>query len=155
MTSFWDLRINNIGTFKGEHHFKLKSGLNIIGSPNATGKTSIINSLRLLVNSHNSSFLNRILNNSSLIGGVSLKNKEHNFFVNLSRTEDKVIVNGNNPFVQSDQIDEIAFLSAENPFFIAVEREASQQKIKEWLFNITDLEYYEKAFIINAKNKST
>ena len=53
----WNLKINNIGGFRGHHEFIIKNGLNWILGDNATGKTSIINSFKLL----NKINLNKIL----------------------------------------------------------------------------------------------
>ena len=43
----WNLKVSNIGGLRGEHTYTFDEGLNIINAPNATGKSSAINSLRL------------------------------------------------------------------------------------------------------------
>ena len=48
--SDWKLLIENIGGFKEPQEFLLKEGLNLVLGDNATGKTSLINALKLLNN---------------------------------------------------------------------------------------------------------
>ena len=46
--SNWILKINNIGGFRDRKEFILKEGLNLVIGDNATGKTTLVNSLKLL-----------------------------------------------------------------------------------------------------------
>jgi len=149
VTKNWELSITNIGVFKGKHEFNLKTGLNILGAPNASGKTSLINSIRLLSTPIESD-LGLYLNSSSLTGDILLKNNK-TYQLSLIRGENATQIVKEKLLSKKPVIDEIAFLTNDNPFIKSVEEGSDLNIIYEWLKKITDLEYYEKAFSIVSK----
>jgi len=150
MKEIWDLTITNIGVFKGKHKFRLKSGLNILGAPNASGKSSLINSIRLLSSPKEENEIGVFLNSSSMSGEISLNNDD-SYLLNLIRGENIVKINKKKLISKEQVIDEIAFLTNDNPFIKSIEEGSDLEIIYEWLKKITDLEYYEKAFTIVSK----
>ncbi|MHA1844230.1 MAG: hypothetical protein ACTSWE_08215 [Promethearchaeota archaeon] len=122
-----------------------------MASPNATGKSSFIKALRLLTFSGDEFVLESLLNSSSLNGSITLKSKEI-YHVSLKRFENKVLVDSNSKFLLRDpRIGEIAFLTNDNPFMQNIEKGINIDIINSWLSEITDLQYYKKAFSINSK----
>jgi len=146
----WELTISNIGVFKGVHNFRLKSGLNILGAPNASGKTSLINSIRLLSSPRNELDIGVYLNSSSMNGEIRLK-YDNDYFLSISRGENKIKILDQKLLSNNSVIDEIAFLSNDNTFIQSIEKGMDLDIVYEWLKKITDLEYYEKAFTIVSK----
>lgn len=147
MSKNWELTISNIGGFRGNYNFILKPGLNILGAPNATGKTSFINAIRLLATEKDENELNIFLNSSCMNGEISLKNEDE-YFIKLSRGESKIKILDRKLIATGTKIDEIAFLTNDNPFISSIEKGLDLEVIYDWLKNITDLEYYDKAFSI-------
>lgn len=150
MKENWELTISNIGVFKGVHNFRLKSGLNILGAPNASGKTSLINSIRLLSSPRNELDIGVYLNSSSMNGEIRLK-YDNDYFLSISRGENKIKILDQKLLSNNSVIDEIAFLSNDNTFIQSIEKGMDLDIVYEWLKKITDLEYYEKAFTIVSK----
>ena len=70
----WKFELRNIGGLTEKNEFDILSGLNIIEAPNATGKSSITNALRLLCaeglkKDEQNNFLRVVLNENSSRAG--------------------------------------------------------------------------------------
>ena len=73
MDGFWNLEIENIGIFKNFQKLEFKEGVNWIIGENASGKTTIINCMKLLNILNTEENLN-FLNDKGKNGKVELKN---------------------------------------------------------------------------------
>jgi predicted ATP-dependent endonuclease of OLD family len=162
--SSWVLKIRNFGGFKDLHEFELKKGLNWIIGENATGKTSIINSIKLLNKFvQNSDEVKEKINgqdhidylhDKTKIGKIELINESLNYFRMIKSPASKITSYLN----EKSQIDEskeenliakdpnlikFSFIDKDNRLMEAIEYSGSISQIKEEIVRISKIQYFE------------
>lgn len=139
----WKLRVENIGGLLGTHEFIFKDGINIINAPNASGKTSLLNALRLISAGEDWSDeeVGAILNRYKDQGYVKLEN-EVVHEVTLIRSNERVSFLTQDIRYSDKRTRDLVFLMPENILMSAI-READINKIERWFKRITNIEYYE------------
>lgn len=139
----WNLKINNIGGLQGEHNYTFGEGLNIVNAPNATGKSSAINALRLAMGGGQTGDVVQYINDSSEYAEVSLEDGETHR-ISLSRSGDTAEVLSRETPYDNMEVDDLAFLTEDSTLHDAVV-EGDEEQVGSWMSNITDIEYYEIA----------
>ena len=139
----WNLKINNIGGLRGEHNYTFNKGLNIVNAPNATGKSSAINALRLALGGGQVENVVQYINDSSEYAEITLEDgKTHR--ISLSRSGDSAeILSSETPY-ENKEVEDLAFLTEDSTLHEAVV-EGDEDQVGSWMSNITDIEYYEIA----------
>jgi len=145
----WVLTLTNIGGFVNEHQFILKEGCNKIFAPNATGKSSLIQAIKLLTPTKR--IPRNALNSNSFDGSVKLQNSEGTFQIKLIRSSEGAIIPKNAQYLTTDEhADNLAFLTSDHVLISGAD-EHDEVLVKEWIHQITNLKYYEKAYSICSK----
>lgn len=139
----WNLKVSNIGGLRGEHTYTFDEGLNIINAPNATGKSSAINSLRLALGGGKIDNIVQYINDSSEYAEVTLEDGQTHR-ISLSRSGDSAeILSSETPY-ENKEVEDLAFLTEDSTLNEAVV-EGDGEQVGSWMSNITDIEYYEVA----------
>jgi len=154
----WNLLINNISGIKGEKEFKLTGGLNLIYGLNATGKTTIINSLKLLNNielfyqdkrfpEDYRDFLHR----GESKGKIELRNGESKYYIKLETGFSK-----DNPtklyslkvnaslISQNPDVTSFSFVDKDNQLMKSIEYNGNISILTDQIIKISKIKYYEK-----------
>jgi len=161
----WNLSINNIGGFANSRDFELTEGLNIIIGDNATGKTTLFNSLKLLnaVNSsqekENEVFNYKdFLHNKTKSGRIILSNQDKSYeisikspivkitsFIESSSTDDSKIltVKKKKLISKNPNILKFAYLDKQNKLMESIEYSGSLEDIKNEIINLSKIKFYE------------
>jgi len=139
----WNLKVNNIGGLRGEYSYGFDDGINIINAPNATGKSSAINALRLVLGGGQMDNLAQYINDSSEYAEVVLEDGETHR-ISLSRSGDEAEILSREAPYENEQVEDLVFLTEDAPIHQAVV-EGDEEMLGRWLSNITDIEYYEIA----------
>lgn len=160
----WILKINNIGCFKDHQEFTLNDGLNWIIGDNASGKTSIVKSLKLLNNLNlkvepndedNDIITYRdFLHTKTLPGSVILKNKDVRYNKNISSPVVKItsFIEGKTPklriresnIISSDSdLIKFAFIDKSNNLMESIEYSGTIEVIMNEIVQISKIKYYE------------
>lgn len=138
--SNWKLDVKSIGGFRGHKEFTLKSGLNLVQAPNATGKTSLLKSMRMLTNVAEEDLI-QYLNDYEESGKVTLEN-DVKYSVSVTRTKDGVKYLKKENIVDDSNINDIVFVMENNPLIDYVEK-GSEKSIETWFRKITDVDRIE------------
>lgn len=138
--SDWKLDVKSIGGFRGHKEFSLKSGLNLVQAPNATGKTSLLKAMRMLTNVPEEELI-QYLNDYEESGKVTLKN-DVKYSVSVSRTKDGVKYLKKENIVDDSNINDIVFVMENNPLIDYVEK-GNEESIEKWFRKITDVDRIE------------
>lgn len=138
--SNWKLDIKSIGGFRGHKEFTLKSGLNLVQAPNATGKTSLLKSMRMLTNVAEEDLI-QYLNDYEESGKVTLEN-DVKYSVSVTRTKEGVKYLKKENIVDDSNINDIVFVMETNPLIDYVEK-GSEENIENWFRKITDVDRIE------------
>jgi len=163
--SDWKLIIENIGGFKEPQEFLLKEGLNLILGDNATGKTSIINALKLLNNlnlkevaradtSDNSLTFKDFLHNKTKSGLVQLINHQSTYQINITSPVVDItsFIDGESPTTKSlrkkllsvdPNIINFTFLDKNNKIMESVEYSGNIELITNEIIKISNIKNYE------------
>lgn len=88
------VEIENIGVFRGKHVFELSEGVNIVYAPNASGKTSLVNALKLVLVPLPPREAARVLNDYESSGVVRISFGAKFFEITIKRTAKGVEVSG-------------------------------------------------------------
>ncbi len=160
----WILKINNIGCFKDHQEFILNEGLNWIIGDNASGKTSIVKSLKLLNNLNlkvesndedNDIITYRdFLHTKTLPGSVILKNKDIRYNKNISSPVVKItsFIEGKTPklriresnIISSDpNLIKFTFIDKSNNLMESIEYSGTIKVIMNEIVQISNIKYYE------------
>jgi len=138
--SNWKLDIKSIGGFRGHKEFSLKSGLNLVQAPNATGKTSLLKAMRMLTNVPEEELI-QYLNDYEESGKVSLEN-DVKYSVSVSRTKEGVKYLKKENIIDDSNINDIVFVMENNPLIDYVEK-GNEESIETWFRKITDVDRIE------------
>ena len=163
--SDWKLLIENIGGFKEPQEFLLKEGLNLILGDNATGKTSIINALKLLNNlnlkeaaradtSDNSLTFKDFLHNKTKSGLVQLINSHSTYQINITSPVVNItsFIDGVSPTAKSikkkllsidPNIINFTFLDKNNKIMESIEYSGNVELITDEIIKISNIKNYE------------
>lgn len=163
--SNWILRINNIGGFKGTQEFLIEEGLNLVVGDNATGKTSLINSLKLLnkININevikddqkgNKLIYEDFLHNKTKSGSVKLTNEHIVYEINITSPVIKItsFLDGSSPSTKSKKrnlisndpnVIKFAYLDKKNKLMESIEYSGTIDLIKEEIIKISNIKNYE------------
>lgn len=140
--STWKLKVENVGGLEGSHNFEFEEGLNVIHAPNASGKTSLLNALRLVIPREDDNLDNRVTDGKSR-AEITLENGlTHQ--VTLNRSKDGVSYGTKKIQFDDPKVRDLAFLMEDSPLMEAI-REANPDGIAEWFRSVTDIQYYEQA----------
>ncbi len=147
----WELTLENIGCFVGKHSFRFKSGTNIVTGPNASGKTSLLHAFQLLLPKESNDIAPYYLNSSCMTGMVQLRNGDEGYSAELTRTSNgSVRVRKKKLLTNNDQVNHLVFLSDNHQLMDAVIK-GDVNILKNWFVQITELNYFEKAYAICSK----
>jgi len=163
--SNWTLRINNVGGFKGTQEFLIEEGLNLVVGDNATGKTTLINSLKLLNNINvnevikddqkgNKLIYEDFLHNKTKSGSVKLTNEHITFEINITSPVIKItsFLDGSSPSTKSKKrnlisndpnVIKFAYIDKNNKLMESIEYSGSIDLIKEEIIKISNIKNYE------------
>ena len=139
----WNLKISNIGGLRGEHNYTFNEGLNIVNAPNAMGKSSAINALRLALGGGQIENVVQYINDSSEYAEVTLEDGETHR-ISLSRSGDTAEILSRETPYENMEVEDLAFLTEDSTLHEAVV-EGDEEQVGSWMSNITDIEYYEIA----------
>jgi len=163
--SNWTLRINNIGGFKGTQEFLIEQGLNLVVGDNATGKTTFINSLKLLNNINvnevikddqkgNKLIYEDFLHNKTKSGSVKLTNEHIIYEINITSPVIKItsFLDGSSPSTKSKKrnlisndpnVIKFAYIDKNNKLMESIEYSGKIDLIKEEIIKISNIKNYE------------
>ncbi len=163
--SNWTLRINNIGGFKGTQEFLIEEGLNLVVGDNATGKTTLINSLKLLNNINvnevikddqkgNKLIYEDFLHNKTKSGSVKLTNEHITYEINITSPVIKItsFLDGSSPPIKSKKrtlisndpnVIKFAYIDKNNKLMESIEYSGTIDLIKEEIIKISNIKNYE------------
>lgn len=163
--SNWALRINNIGGFKGTQEFLIEEGLNLIVGDNATGKTTFINSLKLLNNINlnevikddkkgNKLIYEDFLHNKTKSGSVKLTNEHITYEINITSPVIKItsFLDGSSPLTKSKKrnlisndpnVIKFAYIDKNNKLMESIEYSGTIDLIKEEIIKTSNIKNYE------------
>ncbi|OLS27983.1 MAG: Smc-like protein Sph1 [Candidatus Heimdallarchaeota archaeon LC_3] len=142
----WKFELNNIGGLNEKNEYEILSGLNIIEAPNATGKSSITNAIRLLCaeglnKNERDNFLRIALNENSARGEVNLISKGLKYQTILTRTPSGSITIKSSDFPwESNKAFEVAFCVPDSELVQIIN--SNGKGLKNWFTKISDVEYY-------------
>jgi len=159
----WKLSIKDIGGFKDSNEFILKDGINLIVGDNATGKTSIVNAIKLLNNlslkeeskeSKNGNFTYQdFLNDKTKNGIIELSNEHVNHHLFLTSPVGKITsyLDGNTPLKRSDKsfitndpnVVKFTFLDKNNNLMESIEYSGTIELIKDEIIKLSNIDNYE------------
>ena len=161
----WTLRINNIGGFKGTREFLIEEGLNLVVGDNATGKTTFINSLKLLNNINvnevikddqkgNKLIYEDSLHNKTKSGSVKLTNEHITYEINITSPVIKItsFLDGSSPPTKSKKrnlisndpsVIKFAYIDKNNKLMESIEYSGTINLIKEEIIKISNIKNYE------------
>jgi DNA repair exonuclease SbcCD ATPase subunit len=163
--SNWTLRINNIGGFKGTQEFLMEEGLNLVVGDNATGKTTLINSLKLLNNINvnevikddqkgNILIYEDFLHNKTKSGSVKLTNEHITYEINITSPVIKItsFLDGSSPSTKSKKrilisndpnVIKFAYIDKNNKLMESIEYSGTIDLIKEEIIKISNIKNYQ------------
>ena len=142
-----ELELENVGAYLGKHKFTFKKGINIVKAPNATGKTSLIKGLELLVLSkkglkgkgHYMNFYVGV-DEQAL---VKLKNESGEFERKFRRVGNDLFDTDGDPMViEGDIIDAVCFAVPENE---VIKKFISKEPIDPYIERFAGIRYYKDA----------
>ncbi|MHA1248527.1 MAG: hypothetical protein ACTSRP_00910 [Candidatus Helarchaeota archaeon] len=157
--NMWDLILENICGYRGINRFRLVEGLNWVIGKNASGKTSLVNGLKLL-NKIKYDNLNQYLYSGAMIGTVELNNSSERYYSKIQRTieNNKLVirkVKDDCKEFQSNYVDlSFSFIDNTNEFMKSVEYDGSLELIMNKLFELSSINYYEEMLFLFEKLKN-
>lgn len=155
----WKLNLENIGGFKGLKEFTFKRGINLIVGDNATGKSSIINSLKLL----NKLFITEEFNDTATYRDfindrtkhayITLNNESRQFHLYLPSPVGKITsylgdkrpqTKSKNIFISEDpNTVKFSFIDKSNKLMESIEYSGTIELIKEEIIRLSNINNYE------------
>jgi len=143
------LKLINFRNFKGEREFFFKKGVNLVEAPNSSGKTSLIEALRIFISDVDldKNLINKEGEKSTLV----LKSND-NYKLELLKDEEtgeNIRILNKSP-VKNDFIEELSFIT-ENHSIMQAALNKNFDIIKNWLIMLTDFPYYQKLYEITVK----
>ncbi|MHA1284556.1 MAG: AAA family ATPase [Promethearchaeota archaeon] len=168
----WVLEIENIGGFENKKEFLFKKGLNLIVGDNATGKTTIVNALKLLNNlkkesnqekgiNDNENIYRDFLHNKTKFGKVRLKNEleEYQFSISSPIVEITSFLDGESPKLKlkkpnflskNPKVVRFAFIDKNNKLMEEIEYSGNIGPLMEEIARISNVRNY-KLLIKHSK----
>ncbi len=159
----WKLIVENISGIRDKREFILKDGINLIIGDNATGKTSLVNAIKLL-NNLNLKESSKNLRNSDLTYQDFLNNKTRNaeiklinehieYHLKVSSPAGKITsyLEGNSPLTKNDKkfitddpkVAKFAFIDKNNNLMESIEYTGTIEKIKDEILKLSNIDSYE------------
>lgn len=159
------LKINNISGFRNQAQFNLQNGLNLVIGDNTAGKTSFINSIKVLNKlpvpegvENPSKVYHRYLNDKTDNGSVFLKNTDYSFynkivnpvkkitdFMKTNNTEDKKPLEKPIQRISEDpRIVPFTFIDTENRIMEEIEYSGNIELLKQKIMEISNVTDYEE-----------
>ena len=139
------IELKNIGGLRGEHSFSFKKALNILSSPNASGKSSLLKALFLIMANENipPNILKDILTERELEGFVRMSFNNQEFEVQLQQRKDSVDISFHNvdDSVFSPQTLHLGFLQRNTDIYDGIYYN-EPLTIKNWFSNMTEVHKY-------------
>ncbi|MFX1568101.1 MAG: ATP-binding protein [Promethearchaeota archaeon] len=140
-----ELICENIGGLLGKFSFNFKKGINILNAPNSSGKSSIINAIKLSCEGDwENENLIPYLNDKTNYGTVELKFNEFRQKVSITRDKQEVRFLSKELDYKDKRTKNLSFLMKDSPLNLAISK-ADEREIERWFYDITDLDYYEIA----------
>lgn len=137
------LMLKNIGVFRGERHFEFSKGLNILYAPNASGKTSLITALKLvLVEQLAREEMAKALNDYEEHGLVRLIINNMEYSVKLTRQPNGNVEASGKRYTENDMVRKVAFIDMNNELVNAIYA-GDQERVKSILKEVTGITYIE------------
>lgn len=161
--SNWKLVVDNIGGFKGENEFILKDGINLIVGDNATGKTTLINAIKLLnsLNLKQASKDNRngdltyqdFLNIKTRNAKIELSNGDTKYHLYISSPAEKItsFLDAETPLIKNDRklitddpnVIKFTFLDKANNLMESIEYSGTVEQIKDEILKLSNIDNHE------------
>lgn len=143
------LELKNFRNFEGNYSFSFKKGLNLINAPNSSGKTSLINALELFIS--DDPLKENMINKDSEKSTIKLEAGE-SLQIDLVFDEEtgqiKKLQTSTSDI--NGKIHDLCFIT-ENHHIMKAALDKDFQIIKNWLINLTDFPYFQKAYEITIK----
>jgi len=142
----WKFELKNIGGLSEKNEFDILSGLNIIEAPNAMGKSSVTNAIRLLcaeglAKSERDNFLRIALNENATRGEVNLYSKGLKYQTILTRTPSgSITIRSSDLPWESKKAFEVAFCVPDSELVQIIN--SNGKGLKNWFTKLSDVEYY-------------
>jgi len=146
------VELQNIGGLRGKHSFSFKEGLNMIKSPNATGKTSLLNALFLLIGNEQipKSELEDYLTDNEVAGYVQLlDSKGKKSEIRLTRDISKGVNLTKidiNPDLKSDLAYFVIFLRDKSKLNQGIQM-ADDIMIENWFLEMTKVNIFHSVWV--------
>lgn len=146
--------LKNIGGLQGEHSFTFKKNLNILSSPNATGKSSLLKGIYLLMVNENipSELLNDILTERELEGYVRVNYNDKQYEVQLQRKKNSIEISYFNVSKEifPSQTLHLGLLIRNSELYEGISND-DPLIIKNWFSNMTEVHKFELFFEISQR----
>ena len=135
--------LENIGVFRDRREYILSTGLNIIYAPNASGKTSLINGLKvLMLPSLTTEEIAKALNDYEEKGRVKLVIDDSEFSVDLIRMPDGTVRAQGRRFTEDSLIERVAFIDLGSDLVAAI-LAGNHDLVKSILREVTGVSHVE------------
>jgi len=142
------VELENIGHFQGKREFKFKKGLNIIYAPNASGKSSILAGLKVVLTSAlTSAELIRALNDYEKRGYVKLSLDEQEYIVKLLRRSDGSVEALGERLIDNGVVKVTSFVDLESQLVNAV-YSGKEEDVMKIIREVTGVTYVEKIIAV-------
>jgi len=129
------VELENIGVFRERKKFVLSKGLNVLYAPNASGKTSLISSLKAVsIPTLTPEELRRVLNDYEERGRVRLVINGEECIIELVRRPDNTVEALGKRLAENGIIKEVAFVDLENRLVNAIysgDEEGVEKELRE------------------------
>ncbi len=147
MSEQMELRVENVGAYLGEHKFTFKKGVNLVKAPNATGKTSLVRALELLVLPRGElkgkgAYMN-FYAGAEEEATVEMKDGKRHVARKFRRVENDLFDTDGEPlFVDGGNIVKASFALPEN---VVINELISGGSIEKYIREFSGIKYYEQA----------
>ncbi|GEM_PF-6019995 len=137
-----EIEIQNIGGLRGNHKFRLSSGLNLIYSPNASGKTSLVNAIKSLMAEMSEKELENLINDYERAAKIKIELNGKKGSLEIGKKKEGVKIS-QTPIFRERLPKILCFVDLENEIVNAI-FEGNEKKLKELLKEITGVEILER-----------
>ncbi len=143
------LELQDFRNFGGKSKFSFKRGLNLINAPNSSGKTSLINALELFVT--DDPLKENLINKDAEKATIKLDTGEI-LKIDLKFDEETGQIKKllSSEFNTNSKVHDLCFIT-ENHHIMKAALDKDFQLIRNWLVNLTDFPYFQKAYEITIK----
>ena len=138
------LKLENFKNFLGSSEFLLNKGLNLVEAPNSSGKTSLIEALRIFASYEHIS--SNLINKEAEKARITIETDEtYEILLTLDKKSGELHIKTSNLPESFSNLDSLSFIT-EDHFIMQAALNRNFLIIKDWLVNLTEFPYYQKLF---------